>query len=95
MQEKPKLPYTHTVDLLGELKLYIERALLVSGNIGENYFYQFDPDKKDEKQGILLEFERNRILNDIVFDYLVKMRCLIEPYQLTESEEPANVTNPL
>lgn len=88
--QKKQLTRREIADLAGELSLYIERAKTMAGTLAETYFDKYSADKKDDSLYILWEFEHNRILNDIVFDYLVRMKQLIEPYRgLAESEGQA------
>lgn len=52
---------------LQELSIFQERAFTICDEINQDYF---DLDKDVDK---LLYFERYRIMNDILFDYLVRM----------------------
>lgn len=52
---------------LQELDIFRERAFVICDEINQDYF---DLDRDADK---LLYFERYRIMNDILFDYLVRM----------------------
>lgn len=61
-------------DILAEIRGALECAKLAADDMNESFFAQHNPDNKDDEWRILYDFDRNRVLSNIIVDYLNEVR---------------------
>ena len=52
----------------------LECAKLAADDMNESFFAQHNPDNKDDEWRILYDFDRNRVLSNIIVDYLSEVK---------------------
>lgn len=61
-------------DEIWPIKDKLEKAGLIMQELTDEYFEKYSQGKEDDRIGILIEFQRNRIYINIVHDYLFQAK---------------------